>query len=80
MDIDYIKSSKEDRREFTFTKVKKAELLEKIREIGIPILKYVSKDKSFLSNREIYSQEYLLEWMVNTIINLQKRIKILEEI
>lgn len=69
--IDYIKPSKEERRDYTFSKEQKVNLLEKIRGLGIPILKYVSKDKTFLPDREIYSQEHLLDWMLTTIINQQ---------
>ncbi len=70
-----IKPSREDRIKYTFTKVQRTTFLETIKGLGIPSLVW---DEMGLITEE-YSQEHLMEWMVNTIINLQKRIKILEE-
>ena len=70
-----IKPSRENRIKYTFTKVQRTTFLETIKGLGIPSLVW---DEMGLITEE-YSQEHLMEWMVNTIINLQKRIKILEE-
>ena len=80
MDIDYIKPSKEKRRDFTFTKAERKVFIDKLASLGIPILLWVSKDKSFLSNKRQYNLESVLDWLVTTIIDQGKKIEELEKI
>lgn len=80
LDYDYIKPSKEDRIDWTYTKVQRAAFIEKMKEIGIPVLKYIAKDYEINKDIDEYSFEYLMDFLVNTVIDLQERIEKLEKI
>ena len=76
--FDYLKPSLEKRVAWTFTKVQRVELLEKLRSIGVPLLKYVSRDKSFLPDIEKYTVETVIDKLVTMVIDQDNRIKELE--
>ena len=76
---DFIKPNKDDRIAYTFSKAERVLFLEKLKSIGIPFIKWVSKEEGLFADIEEYSFEHLINKLVTMVIDQDKRITELEK-